>query len=101
MGQYWVYIMTNAKRTLCIGVTNDLQRRVYEHKQKLGDGFTRRYNITWLVYYEDTGDVFAALEREKQLKRWRREKKTALIQSFNPQWRDLALGWIEDNGPAP
>jgi len=94
MYQYYVYIMTNGVRTLYVGVTTDLIRRVYEHKQKLVEGFTKKYNITMLVYYETTTDVHAAIAREKQLKSWRRSKKVALIESFNPQWKDLALeGW--------
>ena len=96
MAPYYVYIMTNATRTLYIGVTNDLERRVYEHKRELVDGFTKRYNITWLAYYEATTDVSAALAREKQLKRWSRGKKVALIEAFNPQWKDLAQGWYEE-----
>ena len=74
MHQYYVYIMTNSVRTLYIGVTNDLMRRVYEHKQKLADGFTKKYNITMLVYYEATSNVEAAITREKQLKGWLRRK---------------------------
>ena len=96
MARYHVYIMTNATRTLYIGATNDLERRVYEHKRKLVDGFTKRYNITWLVYYEATGDVSAALAREKQLKRWSRSKKIALVESLNLQWKDLAQEWYEE-----
>ncbi len=93
MREYYVYIMTNGARTLYIGVTNDLVRRVYEHKQKLIDGFTKKYNITFLVYYETTSSVEAARVREKQLKGWRRVRKVALIEAFNNQWRDLSLGW--------
>ncbi len=93
MRQYYVYIMTNATRTLYIGVTNDLERRVYEHKQKLADGFTKKYNITMLMYYEETGDVESAIAREKQLKGWRRSRKIDLIEGFNPQWKDLSLEW--------
>jgi len=93
MREYYVYIMTNRARTLNIGVTNDLVRRVYEHKQKLIDGFTKKYNITFLVYYETTSSVEAARVREKQLKGWRRVRKVALIEAFNNQWRDLSLGW--------
>ncbi len=93
--QYYVYILTNSKRTLYIGVTNDLTRRVYEHKHKLADGFTKRYNLTYLVYYEITDDVNSAIAREKQIKSWRRSKKTSLVESFNAKWIDLALDWFD------
>ena len=93
MREYYVYIMTNGVRTLYVGVTNDLLRRVYEHKQKLVDGFTKKYNITYLVYYETTSDVVAARTREKQLKGWRRDRKIALIEASNPQWKDMSLEW--------
>ncbi len=96
MAQYHVYIMTNATRTLYTSVTNDLERRVYEHKRKLVDGFTKKYNVTWLAYYEVTSDVSAALTRDKQLKRWGRSKKVALIESLNPQWKDLAQDWYDE-----
>ena len=88
-----VYIMTNGVRTLYIGVTQYLMRRVFEHKEKLVEGFTKRYNITMLVYYETTSDIRAAIAREKQLKSWRRSKKIALIESSNPQWKDFSLEW--------
>ena len=93
--QYYVYIMTNATRTLYVGVTNDLERRVYQHKQKLIDGFTKKYNLTWLAYYEQTSDVRSAIAREKEIKGWRRSKKVELIESFNPRWRDLSQDWEE------
>ena len=93
MKAYYVYIMTNGVRTLYIGVTNDLMRRVFEHKEKLAKGFTKKYNITILVFYETTSDVQAAIAREKQLKSWRRSKKIALIESSNPQWKDFSLEW--------
>jgi len=83
--------MTNASHTLYVGVTNDLARRVSEHKQKAVPGFTSKYNITQLVWYEHFGSPSDAISREKQLKGWRREKKTALIRSLNPDWRDLSL----------
>ena len=89
--------MTSRNRTLYIGVTSDLSRRAYEHKQKLADGFTKKYNVTSLVYYETTNDVEAAIMREKQLKSWRRSKKIALIESGNPDWKDLSLRWYESN----
>lgn len=90
---YWVYIMTNRNNSvLYTGITNDLERRIYEHQQKLVDGFTRKYNAVKLVYYEMTEDVTAAIEREKQIKGWLRKKKTALIESMNPSWKDLSQG---------
>ena len=94
MDQYHVYIMTNGVRSLYIGVTNDLMRRVYEHKQKLADAFTKKYNITMLVYFEVTSNVEAAITREKQLKGWLR-KKIALVESTNPRWTDLSQEWYE------
>ena len=88
--EYYVYIMTNKSRTLYTGVTNDLMRRVYEHKNKLVKGFTSRYNIQFLVYYESTPSIHVALEREKQIKGLLREKKIVLIDSMNPEWKDLS-----------
>ena len=82
--------MSNGSRTLYIGITNDLARRVYEHKNKVIAGFTAKYNITRLVYYEHTTDVWAALVREKQLKGWRRSKKLTLIESVNPRWDEVS-----------
>jgi putative endonuclease len=90
MGEYYVYIMTNTSRTLYIGVTNNLIRRIQEHRDGQIPGFTRRYNIHKLVYFEQGDDINSALFREKQLKKWRREKKIALIESVNPEWRDLS-----------
>ena len=86
---YYVYILTNNTRTLYIGVTNDLPRRISEHKQKLIPGFTKRYNIDTLVYYETFNHPNDAIAREKQLKRWRREKKIALIEKENPHCQNL------------
>jgi putative endonuclease len=93
--RYYVYIMTNKSRTLYTGVTSNLQRRAYEHKQKLVPGFTSKYNIGLLVYFEETNDVHAALAREKQIKGWLRSKKIALIESVNPEWEDLSAQWGE------
>ncbi len=93
--QYYVYILTNAKRTLYVGVTNNLTRRLYEHRQKLVDGFAKRYNLTYLAYYEVTGDVSSAIAREKQIKRWRRSKKIDLIEATNAKWIDLAQDWFD------
>ena len=92
---YYVYMMTNRSKTLYTGVTNDLYRRVYEHKQKLIPGFTQKYNINRLVYYQETSDIREAIAREKQIKGWLRAKKIALIESANPQWRDLSADWFE------
>ena len=91
--QYYIYILTNRSGTLYVGVTNDLERRIYEHKNKLLPGFTSKYNVTRLAHFEETSDVESAIAREKQIKGWRREKKVALIESSNPQWRDLSLEW--------
>ena len=95
MNEYYVYIMANRSRTLYTGVTNNLERRVYEHKYKLVEGFTKKYNITRLVYYEQTSDIKAAIAREKQIKGWLRSKKVALIESVNPNWADLSVEWFE------
>ena len=95
MKTYYVYIMTNKSRTLYTGVTNDLRRRVYEHQHKLVPGFTSKYNITQLAYFEETSDVRSAIAREKQIKGWLRAKKIALIESQNPTWRDLSTDWLE------
>jgi putative endonuclease len=88
--------MTNKSRTLYTGVTNDLQRRVYEHKHKLVPGFTSKYNINKLIYLEETSQVTDAIAREKQIKGWTRAKKIALIDSQNPEWRDLSAEWFEE-----
>ena len=88
---YYVYIITNtANRVLYIGVTNDLQRRLYEHKNGLADGFTKKYHVHKLVYCEDYSDINEAISREKQLKGWVRAKKIKLIESKNPNWLDMA-----------
>ncbi|MBN1302643.1 MAG: GIY-YIG nuclease family protein [Melioribacteraceae bacterium] len=90
MKQYYIYIMTNKSKTLYIGMTNNLIRRVYEHKNKSADGFTKKYNLTKLVYYEQTMNVHSAIRREKQLKNWHRQWKINLIESVNPEWNDLS-----------
>ena len=77
-----------------VGVTNNLERRMYEHKHKLVEGFTKKYNVDKLVYFEETRDVHAALEREKEIKKWRRKKKNALVRKNNKEWRDLSEGWL-------
>jgi putative endonuclease len=96
MRTYYVYIMTNRSKTLYIGVTNNLHRRVYEHRQCLVKGFTQRYKLSRLVYFEETCDVIAAISREKQLKGWIRAKKVALIEFKNPEWEDLSSGWYSN-----
>jgi putative endonuclease len=93
MRTYYVYIMASSTCTLYVGVTNDLERRVFEHKQGLVPGFTRQYGVKRLVHYEDTNDVSVAIAREKQIKAWRRSKKVDLIESRNPGWRDLSDEW--------
>ena len=93
MKEYYVYIMANEGRTIYVGVTNNLERRVYQHKNKLVEGFTSRYGLTKLVYYAATNDVIAAIAREKQIKGWARTKKVSLIEETNPEWDDLSLNW--------
>jgi len=95
MRQFYVYILSNQSRTLYIGVTNDLLHRVLQHRNAECE-FTARYRISRLVYFEMTPDVRAAIEREKQLKAWRREKKLTLIASMNPGWDDLAAEWLPE-----
>jgi len=87
-------MLASKTRRLYVGVTNDLARRVWQHKTKAIDGFTSRYNIDRLVWYESTSEVMAAIEREKELKGWRREKKICLIEAENPRWVDLAKDWF-------
>jgi putative endonuclease len=91
---YYVYILTNRYGTLYTGVTNDLERRMYEHKQRSIPGFAAKYNITRLLHYEEANDVWTAIEREKEIKAWRRSKKAALIDSENPLWKDLSEDWF-------
>jgi len=94
MAQFYVYIMSNRSKTLYTGVTNNLERRVCEHKEKMVPGFTAKYNITKLVYYEETPDINVAIAREKQIKGWLRIKKIRLIEEQNPDWQDLAQDWF-------
>ncbi len=97
MKQYYVYMMSSKTRTLYVGVTNNLERRVSEHKHKQTPGFTSTYNLTWLVYYAETNDIREAIAREKQIKAWSRAKKVALIEEMNPEWEDLAAGWYSQS----
>ena len=86
----YIYLVANKyNNVLYVGVTNDLIRRIYEHKHKLTKGFTQKYNVDRLVYYEVCSDIVVAIEREKQIKGWSRDKKNALVQTINPDWNDL------------
>ncbi len=91
MKNYYVYILTNDSKTLYIGVTDDLNRRLYEHKNKLIEGFAKKYNLTKLVYFETFNRIEDAIRREKQLKNWHRKWKINLIESINKEWKDLSL----------
>jgi len=94
---YYVYLLTNwNNKVMYVGLTSNLERRVYEHKNKLVEGFTKKYNVGKLVCFETTNDVMAAIEREKQIKKWRREKKNQLVMGMNPEWKDLSLEWGKD-----
>ena len=98
MRQYWAYIMASTSRTLYVGVTRDLHRRVWQHKEGLVEGFTTRYRVTRLVYFEQVADVHAAITREKQLKRWPRWRKDRLIEAENLGWLDLSVDWFRQDG---
>ena len=94
MKQYYVYLMASYRRVLYVGVTSDLQRRVYQHKTKAHpESFTAKYNVNNLVYIEQFSDINDAIAREKQIKGWRRSKKTDLLEAANPNWKDLSLEW--------
>ena len=93
MKEYYVYIMTNRSRTLYVGMTNNIARRIEEHRLGMGSKFASKYRIKHLVYYESTNDVHEAIAREKRIKGWRRAKKIVLIESANPEWRDLSDDW--------
>ena len=95
MAEYYVYILRNVTGMLYVGVTNDLLRRVFEHKTKAVKGFTSRYNLTHLVCFESTNDFIAAIAREKQIKGWVRKKKVGLINTVNPEWNDLSAEWLD------
>ncbi len=90
---YYVYILTNESGTLYTGVTGNLKKRVWQHKTKEVKGFTQKYNIDRLIYYETFGDVWSAIAREKQIKGWVRRRKLELIASMNAEWHDLSGGW--------
>jgi len=88
---YYVYLLTNWNNgVMYVGVTNNLKRRIYEHKNKLIEGFTEKYNVNKLVYFEQTQDIYTAITREKEIKKWRREKKNQLVNKSNAGWQDLS-----------
>lgn len=94
----FVYIISNwSGAVIYTGVTSDLLKRIYQHKNGLLKGFSQKYKVTKLVYYEEFGDIELAIMREKEIKKWRREKKNSLIKSMNPEWNDLAERWFEDS----
>ena len=94
---FWVYIMTNRTHTLYVGITNDLYRRVEEHRTGNGGGFTSKYKIKQLVYFEHFDSPVVAIAREKEIKGWLRRKKIALIESENPKWSDLSREWLDES----
>lgn len=94
MREGFVYIMSNQSRTLYTGVTSDLEQRVWQHKTKFFKGFTEKYNLTKLVWFEAFDDISTVIEYEKKVKAWRREKRVALIEVENPRWDDLAENWF-------
>ncbi len=96
MRSYYIYIMSSPRGVLYTGVTNNIWFRVLTHKQKKQPGFTKKYNVTRLVYYEETSDIYVALEREKEIKGWRRSKKINLVESLNSTWEDLAEEWFSE-----
>ncbi|MDR1705753.1 MAG: GIY-YIG nuclease family protein [Clostridiales bacterium] len=88
---YYVYILTNWNNTICYtGVTNNIQRRLFEHRSRQFDGFTKRYNVHKLVYFDSAPDIKSAIDYEKRIKGWNRKRKNALIESMNPDWKDLS-----------
>jgi putative endonuclease len=98
---YYVYIMGSQRKVIYVGVTSNLEQRVYQHKTHALAGFTARYNVNLLMYFERFATIHAAIAREKEIKAWRRQKKLALIGSLNPQWRDLSYGWYQRHSYAP
>ena len=98
LSDYYVYIMASASRALYTGVTNNLERRVLQHRRKLLGEFTARYSINRLEYYEVCGEILAAIAHEKQIKSWSRKKKIALIESMKRDWKDLSAAWYKTRG---
>lgn len=94
----YIYLLTNwTGAVLYTGVTSNLEQRIWQHKQKLVDGFSKQYELEKLVYYEVYDDISEAIKREKQIKNWRRDKKNKLVLKMNPKWKDLSEGWYEDS----
>ncbi len=93
---YFVYIVASRSRVIYTGVTSDLRGRVYQHKEMVIKGFSSKYRTTSLVHFESTPDVYAAIAREKEIKKWRREKKVKLIELENPEWNDLSADWYSE-----
>ncbi len=93
--KFWVYILSSRSGTLYTGITGYFEKRIHQHKYDSIEGFTKKYQVHRLVYYESYQDVLVAISREKQIKRWRREKKIFLIEKTNPRWQDLAENWEE------
>jgi len=100
MREYFVYILSSATKVLYVGVTNNLEHRAIEHKHKINEGFTKKYSVNFLVYYESHPTIFDAIDREKQLKNWHRQWKINLIESINPHWEDLSEGWDAETSSA-
>src|SRR5262249_4921297 len=98
---YFVYILSSQRRVLYVGVTSNLEERVFQHKMHIFEGFTAQYNVTSLVYFEQYSTPQRAITREKEIKGWRREKKISLIESVNPKWKDLSYGWYQKHRYAP
>ena len=96
MRAYYVYMLSSKTGTLYVGITNDLLRRMYEHKTGMTEGFTKKYSVNRLVYYEEIDNVDQAILREKQIKKWARSKKIALIKATNHQWKDLSEDWFDE-----
>jgi putative endonuclease len=97
--RYYVYILASRTGVLYVGMTNDLERRVWQHKEKTIPSFTAQYNVDRLVHYEECGKAWEAIRREKEIKGWLRAKKVALIEETNPEWLDLAADWYAADGP--
>jgi putative endonuclease len=93
---YYIYILASETGTLYVGVTNDIEGRMHQHKSAQVKGFTQKYKVKKLLYYEEFDDIYLAIAREKEIKKWRREKKVALFEQSNPGWVDLSKDWFED-----